>query len=159
MLFGLDGRIFMHDNLYPGQSIMSIYSTPTYLAQPHPFPSVATVTAQQAYDEVLNGAGSWPRDAMTTRTVNQMRAGTGTFGKLDDLLNTTTGPQPPADVDLDGIADSWELTHGLSPGNPLDSAQLHVSGYAHVEVYLNEMAAQLTGSNPPTRPVGLRIVR
>ncbi|MCC6991310.1 MAG: hypothetical protein IT181_20055, partial [Acidobacteria bacterium] len=72
------------------------------------------------------------------------------------------GPAPPADADLDGIADAWELTHGLNPANPLDSAQLHPSGYAHVEVYLNEVAALLTGQTPvvpgvPAAPTGLRV--
>ncbi len=162
MLFGLDGTIFMHDNVYPGQSIMSPYSNPTYLAQPHAFPPVATTSAALAFDDVLDHAGAWPRDAMTARTVGEVRTGTGTLGKLDDPLYTGTGPAPPADADLDGIADAWELTHGLNPANPLDSAQLHPSGYAHIEVYLNEVAAFLTGQTPvvpgvPAAPTGLRV--
>jgi hypothetical protein len=152
MLFGVDGTIYMNDNVYPGQSVMSIYSNPTYLSQLHPFPSVTTTSALKAYDDVLNWAGSWPRDAMTTRTVNEARTGTGALGKLNDPLNTGTGPAPATDVDLDGIADSWEITHGLSPSNPLDSAQLHSSGYAHVEVYLNEIAGQIIQGAPPSSP-------
>ena len=161
MLFGLGGKIYMSDNVYPGQSIMSIYTNPTYLSQPHSFPSITTTSALQAYDDVLNRAGSWPRDAMTTRTVAEARNGTGTLGKLNDPLNTT-GPAPPADADLDGIADSWELTHGLSPSNPLDSAQIHSSGYANIEVYLNEIAGQIIPSgggttSPPSAPNNLTV--
>lgn len=162
MLFGLDGTIYMHDNLYPGQSIMSIYSNPTYLTLAHSFPPVATTSAAVAFDDVLDHAGAWPRDAMTARTVQEVRSGTGTLGKLDDPLNTGTGPAPPVDADLDGIADAWELAHGLNPANPLDSAQLAGSGYAHIEVYLNEVASALTGQTPPAPgtpapPTGLRI--
>jgi len=140
---------------------MSIYTNPTYLSQPHSFPSITTTSALQAYDDVLNRAGSWPRDAMTTRTVAEARNGTGTLGKLNDPLNTT-GPAPPADADLDGIADSWELTHGLSPSNPLDSAQIHSSGYANIEVYLNEIAGQIIPSgggttSPPSAPNNLTV--
>jgi pectate lyase len=138
MLFGLDGTIYMTDNLYPGQSILSIYSTPTFLDEPHPFPAITTSSAAFAWNQVLNRAGSWPRDAMTTRTVAEARSATGTLGNLSDPLNTA-GPPPAPDIDLDGIADSWELAHGLSPANPLDSAQLHPGGYAWVEVYLNEL--------------------
>ncbi len=123
MMFGLSGVIYMNDNLYPGQSIMSVFSTPTYLTQPHAFPSVTTTSAAQAYEDVLNRAGSWPRDAMTIRTVSDARAGTGILGKLDDALNTT-GPTPPADADSDGMPDSWEQSHGLNPNNASDSAQL-----------------------------------
>ncbi len=139
MLFGLDGTLYMSDNLYPGQSILSIYSDPVFLDAPHPFPPITTSSAAFAWEQVLNRAGSWPRDAMTTRTVTEARAGTGTLGNLSDPLSTT-GPPPAADSDLDGIADSWELVHGLSPADPLDSALLHASGYAWVEVYLNELA-------------------
>lgn len=139
MLFGLDGTIYMTDNLYPGQSILSIYSTPIFLDEPHSFPPITTSSAAIAWDQVLNRAGSWPRDAMTTRTVAEARSATGTLGNLSDPLNTT-GPPPVPDTDLDGIADAWELAHGLSPANPLDSAQLHPGGYAWVEVYLNELA-------------------
>ena len=66
------------------------------------------------------------------------------------------------DADLDGIADAWELTHGLNPANPLDSALLAASGYAHIEVYLNEVAQTLTGQTPtlpgtPVPPTNLRV--
>jgi hypothetical protein len=145
VLFGLDGTIYMNDNLYPGQSVMSIWSSPTYLSQPHPFPAITTTSAAVAYDQVLNLAGSWPRDAMNTRTVNEVRNGTGTLGKNDDPF-TTTGPAAPTDADLDGIADSWESSHGLSQSNRLDSAQIDpTTGYAYVEIYLNEIAAQKIG--------------
>jgi hypothetical protein len=148
--------------VYPGQSIMSIYSMPTYLTVPHSFPPVTTTSAAAAFDDVLDHAGAWPRDAMTARTMQEVRSGTGTLGKLDDPLNTGTGPAPPVDADLDGIADAWELTHGLNPANPLDSAQLDASGYAHIEVYLNEVAQVLTGQTPtppgtPAPPTSLRI--
>jgi pectate lyase len=144
MLFGVDGTIYLHDNLYPGQSIMSIWSNPTYLGAPHPFPAITTTSAAVAWSEVLTRAGAWPRDAMTARTVAEARAGTGTLGNLGDPL-TTSGPPPPADADLDGIADAWELSHGLSPADSLDSAGISPGGYAWVEVYLNELAASVVG--------------
>lgn len=152
MLFGLSGTVFLQDNQYPGQLIMSPFSSPTYLANRHPFPAVSTTSSTQAYEDVLNLAGSWPRDAMTIRTVGEARQGTGTLGKLNDPLNTANSPQPPADADLDGIADAWEIANGLDPSNAQDSAQLHSSGYAYIEVYLNEVAdalLQQKRSNPP----------
>ncbi|MEZ4270396.1 MAG: hypothetical protein R3C68_02820 [Myxococcota bacterium] len=164
MMFGLDGTIYMNDNLYPGQSIMSIYSNPTYLNVPHPFPPITTTSALEAYDDVLTWVGSWPRDAMTTRTIHEANTGTGTLGKLDDPLNTDLGPAAPADADGDGIADEWESSHGLDPNNAQDSRQIHSSGYAHIEVYLNEVAEQITGqvyqptdSSPPAAPQRLMV--
>lgn len=152
MIFGLDGTIHLADNLYPGNLIISPFSNPTYVPQPLPFPAVTTVSAAQAFDQVLDRVGSWPRDPMTTRTVAEARAGTGTLGQIGDPLNTG-GPPPPVDADLDGIADAWELTHGLNPANPLDSAQIHSSGYAWVEVYLNEIADQIVQPSARTLSV------
>jgi hypothetical protein len=142
MLFGLDGTLYMDDNLYPGQSILSIYSDPVFLDAPHPFPAITTTSAATAWNDVLNHAGAWPRDAMTARTAAEARSGTGALGVLDDPL-LAGGPPPPPDADLDGIADAWEFAHGLSPADPLDSAAIHPSGYAWVEVYLNEVAERL----------------
>lgn len=147
-LFGLGGSVYASDNLYPGKGI----GTSSNRAEPHPFPSVSTTSAQQAYQDVLNHAGSWPRDAMTIRTVNEVRNGTGTLGKIDDPLNTGTGPAPPTDTDLDGLPDNWEIENGLDPDDRVDSAQLDSSGYAYIEVYLNEIAEQITGQTPPSVP-------
>jgi hypothetical protein len=152
MIFGLDGTLHMTDNFYPGHSIISIFSTPTYIPQPHPFPPVTTVPGSQVFDHVLDRTGSWPRDAMTLRTVAEARAGTGTLGQINDPLNTG-GPPPPPDADLDGIADAWELTHGLSPSDPLDSALISPGGYAWVEVYLNEIADQIVAPSSRTLSV------
>jgi hypothetical protein len=51
---------------------------------------------------------------------------------------------PYKDADSDGIPDAWEVAHGLDPKNPDDSAKLskNGSGYANIEVYLNEVAAK-----------------
>jgi hypothetical protein len=144
MLFGINGAVYESNNVYPGQMILSPYFSGTLLAQPHNFPLITTTSATEAFDQVLNWVGSWPRDAMNARTVGEVRNGTGTLGKTNDAL-TTTGPQPPADADLDGIADAWELGHGLNPNDPLDSARLDASGYAYVEAYLNEVAVQIIG--------------
>lgn len=149
MLSNFSGSVYMSDNLYPGQSIGG---TPNR-NEPHAFPPVTTSSANQAFEDVLTYAGSWPRDAMNVRTVDEVRNGTGTLGKIDDPLNTSTGPAPPADQDLDGLPDDWESANGLDPNDRSDSAQIHNSGYAYIEVYLNEVAAQITGQEPPVAPM------
>jgi pectate lyase len=156
MIYHLDGRVYHTESVYSGGSaIWSIYMNPTFLTSRHPFPAVTTTSAAQAYDDVLNLVGAWPRDAMAIRTINEARTGTGTLGKLDDPLNTSTGPAPPADADLDGIADAWETAHGLNPNDASDSPKLHASGYANVEVYLSEVADQLLRVTRPSAPSGV----
>lgn len=147
MLSNLSG--YMNDNLYPGQSIGG-YPKGT---QPYAFPSVTTTSANQAFEDVLNYSGSWPRDSMNTRTIDEVRNGSGTLGKIDDPLNTSEGPAPPLDTDVDGLPDYWETANGLNPNNRSDSAQIHSSGYANIEVYLNEVAQEITGQKAPLTPM------
>lgn len=158
MIYHLDGTVYHTGSIYSGGAmIWSNFVNPTYINQRHAFPAVTTTSAQQAYEDVLNWVGSWPRDAMATRTINEARNGTGTLGKLDDPLATSTGPAPPADTDLDGIADAWEIANGLNPNDASDSAKLHSSGYANVEVYLNQVADQLMQQKRPSPPTALTV--
>lgn len=141
---------------------MSIFESPTYVSQ-HAFPAITTTSSAQAVIDVLAYAGSWPRDAMTTRTFAEYNAGTGTLGKVDDALNTDTTPAPPTDTDVDGIPDTWETANSLNPNDDTDSKAIHASGYANIEVYLNEVAETITGQAPagdtlaPAAPIALRV--
>ena len=68
-------------------------------------------------------------------------------------FNPSQGPQPPSDSDVDGLPDSWETANGLDPNDRSDSARIHSSGYAYIEVYLNEVAEQITGQSAPVTPM------
>ncbi len=46
--------------------------------------------------------------------------------------------QPYADADLDGLPDSWEQQHGLSPSDPADAVlDSDGDGYSHIEEFIN----------------------
>lgn len=122
---------------------------------------VTTETAPQAYESVLAGAGAFPRDAVDTRILNEVRTGTAT-GKgtspTSPFLNQAKGiiDQPSAvggypnyniyntitDADNDGMDDVWELSKGLDPSNPEDRNTLTVSGYTALEIYLNGLVGE-----------------
>ena len=148
LIGGFSGDIWSSGNVYEGGSVNQTSTT----GGENLFPHVTTTSAAQAYDDVLAFAGSWPRDAMNVRTINDVKNGTGVLGKIDDPLNTSTGPAVPTDSDKDGIPDAWETANGLNPNNASDSATLHSSGYAYIEVYLNEVAQQLTGQTSAPAP-------
>lgn len=108
------------------------------------FPQVPTVSAEQAYDDVLNQAGaSLARDAIDARVVQQVRNNTGRIidsqeevGGLAALYSDAA----PADSDSDGMPDAWEEDHNLNPfdasdrnNNTLDSV------YTNLEMYLNNL--------------------
>jgi hypothetical protein len=108
-------------------------------------PKVTTHPPAEAYDLVLKRAGCLPHDAVTRRTVSEVRAGTGSWGRKPqaDLLEGLTPAQPQPDADNDGMPDAWEMTHGLNPKDGLDHATRMRSGYTAIEEYANELAARL----------------
>ncbi len=111
---------------------------------------------QTAYTTVLDKAGTWPRDIVNRWAVDDVKNRTGVWGARRPA-NFMDGLNPgvyPADVDNDGIADSWEASHGLSSSNPNDYNSLRPSGYTAIEEYINELADSLTGATttPPPSP-------
>ena len=96
---------------------------------------------------MLASVGPFPRDPADTRVVNDTRNGTG--GWIDvcnptpDPYNPSTG-SPPVDSDGDGMPDEWESANGLNPNNGSDYNTSMNGGYMAIEVYVNELADQIT---------------
>jgi hypothetical protein len=139
---------FVEDNLWDDQPP----PLPPYvedgtvrLKEPMPAPKVATQKAMEAYELVLKNAGAWPRDAVTKRTIQEVRDGTGDYGRREPkggLMEGLTPGAAPKDTDRDGMPDEWEKKNGLDPAKD-DSAKIMPTGYTAVEVYLNELAERL----------------
>ncbi len=108
-------------------------------------PSARITDPAQAYRDVLAFAGAMKptRDSADNRLISDMQQCKGRI--IDDPSQVggwpaLAGPQPPADEDRDGIADSWEIAHGLSPTDPQDNARVGADGYTPLERYLGELA-------------------
>jgi hypothetical protein len=106
---------------------------------------VTTVSAQEAYADVIDKAGALPRDPMAVRTINDVKNNTGRYSKVDDPL-VTTGPLPPDDTDMDGMPDCWETAMGFNPNSASDNIGDHDGdGYTNIEEYINDLAFVLLG--------------
>jgi len=124
--------------------------------RPHPADPIATQTAQQAYEQVLRHAGAIlpRRDSVDSRVVREVHNGTATYGGkwgaslgIIDSQKAVGGwpelhsAEVPVDEDHDGIADAWEVLHGLNPKNPDDQKDASdAGGYTNLELYLNDLA-------------------
>jgi hypothetical protein len=104
--------------------------------------NVTTHSPQKAYELVLKRAGCFPRDAVTQRTVREVRSGTGSWGRAGDgaLLGGLRPLPEPQDTDQDGIPDSWESRQGLDPHDPTDHGHVMRSGYTAIEEYGHRLA-------------------
>ena len=141
-------KYFVEDNLWDDQPppLPAFIEDGTgRLKEPMPCPKVTTQKAKEAYELVLKHAGAWPRDAVTKRTIEEVRTGTGEWGRREPkggLMEGLTPGAAPKDTDRDGMPDEWEKKNGLDPSQN-DSAKVMPSGYTAIEVYLNELAANL----------------
>lgn len=113
-------------------------------AAPTLVPPITEHSPEDAYELVLREAGCFPRDAVSRRTIEETRSGTGSWGRHepDDLMEDLSPGEPPADSDNDGMPDAWEEARGLRPDLD-DSARVMPSGYTAIEDYVNELAAAL----------------
>ncbi|MCW5912345.1 MAG: pectate lyase [Cyclobacteriaceae bacterium] len=122
-----------------------------------PFEVVAITNqpAEQAYQQVLkHGGASLQRDVVDARVVEEVRAGTATYGKnkngiIDSQQDVggwpvlKSNPAEP-DTDGDGLPDAWEKKHKLNPNDAADASAYALSKeYTNIEVYLNELVSHI----------------
>ncbi len=127
----------------------------TKAEKPWSAPAVTTHKAEEAYKLVLAQSGCLPRDAISKRTVTDVREGKGEWGRHDPKGGLMEGLKPGKalpDGDNDGMPDAWEKAHKLNPGNPSDASKIvpkgaskddHHAGYTYIEYYINELADKL----------------
>ena len=113
-------------------------------------PAINSMTsAQEAYEQVLNGAGAVlpKRDSVDQRIVAEVRTMGGAIITTPSQRPTALGGWPvlapgtaPADSDSDGMPDSWETEHGLNPRDSSDSrGDWDGDGYTNIEEYVNSV--------------------
>src|SRR5688572_28256333 len=133
--------------------------TLTQMGSPFAMAPVATQSAIDAYNQVLNYVGNswWNRDAIDARVINNVRTNTGpTIGaaappaaELNGVLSAPMTTRAAGwDTDNDGMPNAWELSHGLNP-NLASPGDFDSDGYSNVEEYLNE-----AGATPAPRAIG-----
>ncbi|MFO7897577.1 MAG: pectate lyase precursor [Planctomycetota bacterium] len=123
--------------------------------KPWPAPKVQTQSAKDAFESVVGHAGCLPRDAVSKRTIREVREGTGKWARREPaggLMEGLEPGKPPKDSDDDGMPDDWETEHKLDPNDPADAAKVvpkgaskddRHAGYTYVEFYVNELADEL----------------
>ena len=120
-----------------------------------PLPTIATQSAQDAYESVLAGAGaSLVRDAVDLRVVDSVATGVATAGpRGDGIISDVSqvGGFPAIsfvqrgtdfDTDGDGMPNEWEAEHGLDSANAADrNGDFDTDGYTNLEEFLDDLGA------------------
>lgn len=140
--------------------------------EPFPHANFPVMTAQETYGFVLEHAGATlpKRDPVDTRVIADVKNGKPVkllsnvklpekdfehrrlpkdsykIGIITDISQVGGYPayngKPYKDSDNDGIPDDVEKQMGLNPNDPSDSAKITASGYANIEIYLNQLASK-----------------
>lgn len=144
---------------HPG--LKAVATTGKRLAKPRPYPffPIAIHRPERAYELVLAHAGCLPRDRVSRRTIDEVKSGTGKWGrnapdKPDDawFMEGLTPGKPLPDADSDGMPDAWEFKHRLNPRDAADAARIvprgaspadRHAGYTFIEFHINDLADNL----------------
>ncbi|MCC5982169.1 MAG: hypothetical protein JJU26_10675, partial [Oceanicaulis sp.] len=119
------GRAFFEGNTVDGQLlpqlnlVRSAAPDRTFVDRAFPAGEVTTVSAEDAYERVLERAGaSFYRDAIDARVIEEVRTRTGFIpDSADDVggwVNVTQG-EPRTDSNGNGIPDDWLIAQGIDP--------------------------------------------
>ncbi len=104
-----------------------------------------------------NGSMTPNRDSVDARIIAEFQTRSGLIPNLSPnevggypVMENST---PYADQDHDGMADAWELAHGLDPDDPDDRnlTTLSSEGYTNLEIFLSGLADS-TDPAPPSDP-------
>jgi hypothetical protein len=91
------------------------------------------------------------------RVIEDVRTGSATFGNgiIDRVEQVGGWPElltydVPADADMDGMPDAWEIREGLNINDPSDRFDVNEGEvYDNLERYLNELASDKAYLLPP----------
>src|SRR5262245_15182496 len=144
-----------HDDNLNGQLDVAVvpqsgYTTVDWITTPFSYPTVGALNvmpAPEAYDHVIANAGaSRVRDRIDLRRIEEAQS-LGSLGQIISNENDPpmNGPGPvaggraPADADLDGMPDYWEIAAGLNPNVADHNGDADGNGYTNLEDYLNSL--------------------
>ncbi len=153
----IDGSLFLFQS--PHFQGTATLMSPSRSRSPKPF-EVASghiQSAGDAVDQVLDCVGAfwWDRDPIDLRLIQDVNEGTGNH--IDYISEAPQDPntsydaegfpiygviqrEADFDVDADGMADAWELDHGLDPEVDDHAGDFDTDGYTNLEEYLNDLA-------------------
>ncbi|MDE5785343.1 MAG: polysaccharide lyase, partial [Duncaniella sp.] len=116
-------------------------------------------SAAEAFNTVVNHAGTINRDAVEQRIARETKEGTVTYsgaamgkgiidteGDAEGFYAYPTDYTVPADKDNDGMPDTWETSVGLDPATA-DNNRLNPDGYTALEVYLASLMGETMNTN------------
>jgi pectate lyase len=115
---------------------------------------VQPISAEQAYHQVLDWSGAFPRDAFDARTVAEVKSGKGSIMRNKAVqqgpreLPPIAQGKPYADSDHDGMSDRWERSNGLNPDKSDSWGDANRNGWPNLDEFLDYAHRQVMSGRP-----------
>ena len=139
--------IYLWQNAFEGSFVQTTpFVDEVTMPQPACPPTVRPMSAEQAYEAVLNLAGALPRDQLDRRVVEEVRNGTGRIVREPGQMPSIAAGHPYPDEDRDGIDDRWEATHGSDPESPDPWEDADGDGLANLDAFLEHLHSRLVAA-------------
>lgn len=131
-------HIYQKDNVIDGDRVMiADIALPAMVDSPVCPVQSEVWSARDAYDHVLKGAGTFPRDTVDARILHEVDTRTGKIGRDNRILPVLRPGTPYRDSDGDGMSDAWEKRHKLDPDKNDAWGDVDGNGWANIEEFLN----------------------
>lgn len=131
-------RIYLWDNQFLGEfdhineSVHSVQ-----VEQPVCPLTLTPIDAMEAYREVIDNAGAWPRDAFDARIASDIEDRTGRIIDEPGRIVELPRGEPYPDVDEDGMDDRWEARNGANPEIADTWNDSNLDGISNFESFLS----------------------
>jgi len=130
--------IYEWDNAFVGNFEHISSSAKAALVEQPPCPvTMRAQDASRSFENVLEGAGAWPRDAIDARIVADVRGRTGKIVRKPGKIPEISSGKPYSDIDRDGMDDAWEVSHGSNPQLVDSWADTDGDGISNFENFLS----------------------
>jgi hypothetical protein len=138
----MDRDLVLDGALATATQVMRPFRVWGTLASPAPLPSVTTLTAPEAYIQVMSRAGANNyRDTIDRRTIRTVM--NHLPGHIDTQANWGGWPtlptgSVPADTNGDGVSDDWAIANGFNVSTPLHQT-FAPDSYSYLEKYIHSL--------------------
>jgi hypothetical protein len=111
---------------------------------------IVPTTAAAAYSNVLGQAGSFPRDPVDRRIVDEVRNRGGRIVREPGVIRSSVAAAPYPDRDRDGMSDRWEAANGTNPATQDAWGDGNANGIANIIEFLDYAHRQRSAQQPVT---------
>jgi pectate lyase len=131
-------RLWVSNNQFDGSFVQQAPSLAQILVSQPVCPlSMTAQSPANAYTQVLQTAGTFPRDSFDRRIVGEVQSRTGRIMDVAGPMPILIGGAAYPDRDADGMSDAWESSNGTAIATADSWGDANQDGLSNLEAFLD----------------------